>query len=466
MCTNAIKIKNSSRTYRDGFDKMFFNVPCGRCEECQKKQQDDWFVRAYFEWLRIRKVGGCVFFPTFTYNNENIPYYIDEERDFMIPCFNHSHIKKFRDKLRVYLSRRGYDAKGIRYLFCSEYGSHTKRPHYHCLLFVPFKISIREMLELCRKSWIYGYTMVSRRGFELQSANGVQYVMKYISKDFIYYNDFGIDKYLFDLKSDVFNKVPFADDVLKEFRSCLPRHYQSIGFGSDLVTELYNDVPTFLSGKLDLSKYGFVTLKKFSYSIPRYVIRKMLYVHDVFGLDVPSQFHESVFPQIFENTVNNTSEQIQNFLLDRENFMARYSVLRGYHLDLERYWNFLSSMKSQIHDIVVYNMVYKDVPITDKNIMFYDYRTLLNNACYFAYTNKFRYDLPVAENCSVSVTNSEMFDDRRFTFGNLRCFRNFDKFLEIINLLNRFSSERCSEANKMKMRKERFAWYVSPYVLV
>lgn len=435
MCTNPIQIKNKSRRYKDGVSPMFFNVPCGHCYECRKKEQDDWFVRAFFEWKRVQKVGGHVFFPTFSYRNYDLPWYEDKERGFRIPCFDASHIKSFRDKLRVNLKRAGFPADGVRYILACEFGGSKGRPHIHGLIFVPFNISSCKMLKLLRKSWSHGWTMISNKGLEIQSVNAVQYAMKYVSKPTYWFKKYNIYWYLSELRQDKANNVLQADEIYKKFLSCLPHHYQSTGFGSDLVNELYFDKEEFLSGKVDLSKRGFVTGNKFKFGIPRYIVRKLMKDKDIYNTDVSSFYAKDVFQSLFDVQV---SEQVKNldFLKSFDSYRLHFSPLRLPESSYLSCWNKFYKIKDDLRSLVVYNFVYRDVPLS-KDYPFADKQFLIDHACEFAMTQKFDYSMPTDMYCSASDVSPELFDKNRPTFGDLPFFRGFDSALDTLSDLNR-----------------------------
>lgn len=99
---------------------MFIEVPCGKCVLCRDKKTRDWQFRALCESVTSE---NSTYFVTLTYN----------------PKFYPSHgvhieaIQLFMKRLRIKLSRLGID-HDIKYFAVGEYGTHSKRPHYHLLL--------------------------------------------------------------------------------------------------------------------------------------------------------------------------------------------------------------------------------------------------------------------------------------------------------------------------------------------
>lgn len=284
MCLKPIKIYNRSRSFTPFTHKATMSVACGKCEQCQKKKQNDWLFRSVAEMQRVSKLKGFVLFPTLTYRNSDLPCWYDSEFDYNIPVFDKSHFVSFRTKLRVYLKRAGFDFSGdntIRYLYVTEYGEKKGRSHIHCLLFIPFDISITLLKSLVKKAWIYGFVMYSKKGAKVQSVKGLEYVMKYMHKDMLYYNKYKVDDYiqllkdkseLTDITEDERNRL---HSKLLAFMRHLPHHCQSMGFGSTF--QLSDD--DYIKGTIKPSRLGIMD-STFQYSIPLYYKRKFLYDFD------------------------------------------------------------------------------------------------------------------------------------------------------------------------------------------
>lgn len=87
------------------------SVPCGKCIACQSNRRSDWSIRL----LEERKNWDNAIFLTLTYNDDNV-------KD-----LNKRDIQLFFKVLRKY--------KDIKYYLVGEYGTRTKRPHYHAIIF-------------------------------------------------------------------------------------------------------------------------------------------------------------------------------------------------------------------------------------------------------------------------------------------------------------------------------------------
>lgn len=436
MCTSPITIKNRSRRYVDGVSKMFFHVPCGHCKECMKAQQDEWFVRAFFEYLRCKNAGGHVFFPTFSYNKEHLPHYDDDVMDYHIPCFSYKDILSFRNKLRVYLTREGYDAKGLRFIIASEFGGKKGRPHYHGLFFVPFDIRKDKFLELCRKAWINGFVMVSKKGLEIQSIKGIQYATKYCSKEQHWTKKYGVNKYIIGLKDRISQGDSEAELILQDFRKCLPKHYQSVGFGMQLVDILSKDYDSLINCEIDLSKFGFVTSNKFKFPIPRYIRRKILFDKDEYNTDIPSFINYDIFTAFFKKNIEDMTKRF-DYLKSYSTFCNHYAPLRLSPYVLRNEWHKIRIVRKHIYDMVVYNLVFRDVPITKTDKAFADMKfyTNFDNALFFAFNQKFNWDKPREMYHSYLDCFPEMFTRDRYCFNDLPFFHPIDEaILRIENL--------------------------------
>lgn len=188
MCTNPIRI---TKRQLDGSSSEQI-VPCGKCAECRSKKHSD------FACLSVLEARNCksMYMATFTYRNDVVPiakvvcYWRDgklvdvpfrgfvEDSKYREICVKHmedsnkrvlsdskplvsvSHIRRKhyetedsfdevvytpslrREDVRLFLKRcrvAWYRAFGknmsYRYAIFGEYGSSTKRPHYHALFF-------------------------------------------------------------------------------------------------------------------------------------------------------------------------------------------------------------------------------------------------------------------------------------------------------------------------------------------
>lgn len=101
-------------------------LPCGRCFGCLMERCQMWSMRCRHEaqsWDH-----NC--FLTLTYDDDHLPAFGSLDR---------SHVQKFVKRLRRAVvgvqAAPGSDRRPVRFFGCGEYGTRTRRPHYHLLLF-------------------------------------------------------------------------------------------------------------------------------------------------------------------------------------------------------------------------------------------------------------------------------------------------------------------------------------------
>lgn len=159
-CINPIRIRSP---YRRDDDNKFIYVGCGRCAWCRKEKRDEWFIRFKLE----SHDNEFTKFITLTYDDEHLPFFLDEETGECGYYGNKEDCQKFFKRLR----KRGFKFK---YFLVSELGGDTERLHYHALLWTDDNISNDDI----REAWQKGSVT------DCQDANDAQmkYVVKYILK--------------------------------------------------------------------------------------------------------------------------------------------------------------------------------------------------------------------------------------------------------------------------------------------
>lgn len=198
-------------------------VSCGKCIICKLRRVNDWVLRLGLEAERSRSA----LFVTLTYKNENLT---KTQRN--LSTLVKKDLQKFFKRLRKITGQ-----KDIKYYAVGEYGSITKRPHYHAIIFNATEKHIDQAWTLNKKTiGIVHYGSVNR--------NSIAYTAKYMDKQsFIGYS-----------KND-FREKQFS--------------IMSKGLGSNFATQqmqkyLKNTLP--LTVKRDGKKFA----------IPRYFIKKYL----------------------------------------------------------------------------------------------------------------------------------------------------------------------------------------------
>jgi len=166
-CANSIKLKD-----------LEFRVPCGKCLPCQKKRRSEWSLRLEHEYL----FSDSAFFITLTYNDYHIPR-TKEGYQTLHKKHLQNYIKRLRNDHVKYVSKHfkctkkevKFRAKPLRYYAVGEYGSKTRRPHYHLIL---FNMDIANLAPLTNQ-WKAGFADVGT----VTSAS-INYVTKYMFKQF------------------------------------------------------------------------------------------------------------------------------------------------------------------------------------------------------------------------------------------------------------------------------------------
>ena len=140
MCLQPRKVLNGTKCLRPS-DADILLVPCQDCEECRYIRRTEYAFRIYEEMQKNIRRGWNNFFFTLTYNDVNLPRVSFSFKGYNynnVPVFRKSDIIRFFKNIREYVLRT-YSIKGISWICCPEYGSHTQRPHYHCYLALPLE---------------------------------------------------------------------------------------------------------------------------------------------------------------------------------------------------------------------------------------------------------------------------------------------------------------------------------------
>lgn len=166
-CANSIKLKD-----------LEFRVPCGKCLPCQKKRRSEWSLRLEHEYL----FSDSAYFITLTYNDYYIPrtkegyqtLYKKHLQNY-IKRLRNDHVKYVSKTLNISKKEVKHRAKPLRYYAVGEYGSKTRRPHYHLIL---FNMDIGNLAPI-KNQWKHGMSDVGT----VTSAS-INYVTKYMFKQF------------------------------------------------------------------------------------------------------------------------------------------------------------------------------------------------------------------------------------------------------------------------------------------
>lgn len=267
------------KSLQSGAPKRYF-IPCGVCEECRKAEQSMWSFRLRCQIESLVNQGYRMVFGTLTYNDENLPKVpldlIDDSwrydrynRPVEVPCFDRIQVRRFIDNLRKWMYRY-YKVSASSYFLASEFGSSTRRPHYHFIWLLPPSVEPQKFYdEVCRQ-WKFGFVFPryylggldskghKHKPFLVDSPlDAGAYCAKYCCKDITYIGVLNDAHVLW--KS-------------KEFRNYGNFHIQSRSLGFSYLSDLSDDV------KIDYLTNGvqFVGSDK-KLPLPRYMKQKLLF---------------------------------------------------------------------------------------------------------------------------------------------------------------------------------------------
>jgi hypothetical protein len=159
-----------------GFEDMPVTVPCGKCIGCRLEYSRQWAIRAYHESMMWQ--DNC--FITLTFNDEEL---YKRERPWSLDL---KEMQKFIKRLR---KKKG---RGVRIMYCGEYGEKHGRPHYHaCLFNCDFNDkklwTVRDgyrlyTSETLNKLWTFGFSTIGSMTWET-AAYTARYITKKITGD-------------------------------------------------------------------------------------------------------------------------------------------------------------------------------------------------------------------------------------------------------------------------------------------
>lgn len=491
MCLHPKTLINPTYSFAPGFSKTSVNTQCGQCLECQQNIKDDWFIRNYAQFKDTTANGGCCYFLTLTYAETprfSRSYFGKAEDshdifecDIDVPCFSLDHIQTFTKNLQKYAKRRYGKHMSIKHMIFPEYGSRTKRPHYHCLFYTSHYISPQNFYRLVdgyendtkrkkggqkwdfskpyfktryhdgaheRGAWTHGWVLVSKPskgGMTVKNYQSIKYCAKYATKDMSFYNLPEIKHYL----SSIHDKsiYPDHDERVKlnnEFSKFSTRHRQSPSLGFNWLFykfQLQYD---------DIIKNGFkidfdLTCK--SYRLPEYYKRKILYRYVKNGDRVKWLYSSSSLPYhiaYYENAVLKTINNLKHCTsLDS---LDKFTCIEheGYKYDKAELKQFFSRFlrEHSFRDLARFKVAYsgRNYQIDDN------------------YTNNYIYDIDCdwflrhARSQYLTSLNNLKIKDVGFsilkgdygsryidnTYDTLPCFHDFSKFLTICEKIGKF----------------------------
>lgn len=135
---------NNVKEYKNFINKNYnenYALPCRKCLSCKMDNAREWAVRSTLE-MKTTELDN--WFITLTYSNEHVP-----KNELNINTLRSKDITLWLKKLRKWLER--HEEPQIKYICGNEYGSKTRRPHYHICI---FNMNIHDLKETGEKNEI------------------------------------------------------------------------------------------------------------------------------------------------------------------------------------------------------------------------------------------------------------------------------------------------------------------------
>ena len=107
--------------------REYREMPCGKCVECRLAYSRQWADRCMLE-LEDHDES---YFLTLTYDDAHLPVVESIDDDGVY----HLHSTLVKRDVQLFLKRLRKDGQKIRYFMCGEYGSESRRAHYHMIIY-------------------------------------------------------------------------------------------------------------------------------------------------------------------------------------------------------------------------------------------------------------------------------------------------------------------------------------------
>lgn len=150
MCQTPFTIRNKADP------KKLEVVPCGKCVYCNQRRQREWAHRLQQEL----KVSDYATFLTLTLSDDNLIFTDSEQA-----TLSKRHLQLFMKRVRK--AQKGK----FKYYAVGEYGTKTKRPHYHMIL---FNCPIKDFTDLWQLGHVHQGTV---------NGASITYTLKYMMKE-------------------------------------------------------------------------------------------------------------------------------------------------------------------------------------------------------------------------------------------------------------------------------------------
>lgn len=188
---------------------MYFGkieIPCGQCIGCRLEYSRQWAIRCVLEAQEYENN----WFLTLTYDDDHLPESLpifDPITGEVFDYFDSSplnrneltlFIKNFRRQLEYH-----FNHTGVRFYYCGEYGSISKRPHYHLIVFNVPSLKLRKIgqnkmgdplynCDFVDKIWKKGYAVIAAVNWDTCAYVARYMLKKHKGKDSDYYVNNGL----------------------------------------------------------------------------------------------------------------------------------------------------------------------------------------------------------------------------------------------------------------------------------
>lgn len=242
-CRNGSDVAKSALALRPwDIARQWLMVPCGKCEDCLRRQRNDWFVRLERELTRCKAESQQAIFITITI----APKYYEEA------LLNPSKfIRRFNERIRHKIGH------SFKHAFFQEFGTHPEtgsepRLHFHGFLF-----ATNVMYNEIRKAvGDLGFVWLAKA-----TRKRARYVVKYVTKQIQFNPEEISDKFV-----TLNGKITSLATLLQHRR--YTRKFVSAGVGDFL--------GYFPRPSARVSRWSYFDTKtsiNYEYSIPRYYTR-------------------------------------------------------------------------------------------------------------------------------------------------------------------------------------------------
>lgn len=457
-CYKPITLINNSRHFNEKVDKVFRQVPCGKCGSCRTALQNSFEARVYYEYLMTEEKQGFTFFQTFTYNEALVPYRHG------IRCFSRSDIRSFTKNLQDDWRKKFGRTDTLKYFITCEYGmseDSTYRPHYHALFFVTEPgVTVDDFARMTENRWkrynlkgegvSLGFTDTnnpdprrrhapSERIVNAQGA--LSYVSKYVCKDF---------DFMKVVSGQERNTGAHLDcdpgSLTKEDKSDMfPFHRQSNGLGlciKDMIP--YKDL---LDGRVKIPD----RIKEFKYvALPQYIDRKVFY--DYNSEDKCFHLNSDGLSMKAHRDLHNHGNVKKSIELILNNFETMWKVGYDYISKKLPCFDSWSEARLSIHDwmsgrslddLATYILYYKDLILPGDLDHLYG-KDLVQRGSSLALVSRIGSNSTIRLVDEHGENSSSTKRYRSFILSKLRPRGRFDGFEEIIHVLNVVNQGYCS----------------------